>query len=132
VKCETDLDSVVIEAMFVLCHESDRESFHVADVTKEANKILERRGEPLEMNSWTVGRKLNGLGITTKKLDSAGRGALLLNAMRFLVHKLASAHKVPTIYDHAKQCSDCQYFVDTEREEVDLDKLSQKEFNEII
>jgi hypothetical protein len=32
VNCETDLDSVVTEAMLVLCHEKDKRSFHVADV----------------------------------------------------------------------------------------------------
>ena len=122
-KCETDLDSVVIEAMLVLCHEKDRQSFHVADVSNNANKILERRDESLEMNPWTVGGKLNRLGISTKKLDSAGRGALLLNTMRHHVHNLAWERKVSTIYDHAEECLHCKYFVDTEREEEDLDNL---------
>ena len=123
-KSETDLDSVVIEAMLDLCHEKDRQSFHVADVSNHANKILERRGELLEMNPWTVGGRLNKLGISTKKLDSAGRGALLLNTMRDRVHKLAWERKLSTIYDHAGDCSQCKDFVDTEREGVDLDKSS--------
>ncbi|MGB8493869.1 MAG: hypothetical protein WCE53_05660 [Candidatus Acidiferrum sp.] len=121
VKCETDLDSVVIEAMFALCHEKDRQSFHVADVSNNANKILEQRGESLEMNPWTVGRRLNSLGITTKRLDSAGRGALLLNAMRDLVHKLAWERKVETVFKRAEECSDCKYFLNVEMEEQGLD-----------
>ena len=132
VECETDLDSVVIEAMLVLCHETDRKSFHVADVAKRANTILEQRGELLELNPWATGRKLNQLGITTKKLDSAGRGALLLNTMRDHVHKLAWERKVSTIYDHAEQCSHCKYWVDTEREEVDVNELSAEELDQML
>lgn len=123
VKCETDLDSVVIEAMFALCHEKDRQSFHVAEVSNKANQILERQGEALEMNPWTVGGRLNDLGITTKRLDSAGRGALLLNALRHLVHKLAWKRKVETVFKYAEVCSDCKYFLNVEMEEQGLDVL---------
>lgn len=126
-KCETDLDLVVIEAMPGLCHEKERQSFHVAEVSNNANKILERRGELLEMNPWMVGRKLNRLGISTTKLDSAGRGALLVNTMRHHVHNLAWERKVSTIYDHAEQCSHCKSLVDTEREEMDLSKLNEED-----
>jgi hypothetical protein len=80
----------------------------------------------LEVNPWAVGRRLAKLEITPWKLDSAGRGALLLNAMRGHVHKLAWERKVSTVYDHARQCSHCGYFVNREREEQALEELAVK------
>ncbi len=120
----TDLDTVVVEAMLFLCHEKGRLSFHVADVSNHVNEILEKRGEWLEISSWATGRRLGKLGITTQKLDSAGRGALLLNAMRLHVHELAWKRKVSAMHDSSEKCSYCLHFVNREREQQGLEEMS--------
>ena len=51
----SDLDSVVIETMLILCHQKDRKSFHVAEVSEKVNEILVARGESLDMSPWAWG-----------------------------------------------------------------------------
>jgi hypothetical protein len=110
IKPTSELDSVVIEAMLMLCHEKDRKSFHVAEVSEKVNEILEARGESLNLNPWAVGRKLRKLDITTQRLDANGRGALLLNDLRHHVHSLAAKRRLLVI--DPGRCSDCQEFQD--------------------
>jgi len=110
IKPTSDLDSVVIETMLILCHQKDRKSFHVAEVSEKVNEILEARGESLDMNPWAVGRKLRKLDITTQRLDANGRGALLLNDLRHHVHSLAAKRGLLVI--DPGRCSDCKELQD--------------------
>lgn len=124
VKPTSDLDSIVIEAMLVLCHEKERQSFHVAEVADNVNKILEARGEPLDMNAWAVGRKLRKLDITTRKLDAAGRGALLMNELRQHVHSLAWDRKMLVSHGDPQHCAECKRFRERDEEAPGLDQLA--------
>ena len=110
IKPTSDLDSVVIETMLILCHQKDQKSFHVAEVSEKVNEILEARGESLDMNPWAVGRKLRKLDITTQRLDANGRGALLLNDLRHHVHSLAAKRGLLVI--DPGRCSDCKELQD--------------------
>ncbi len=112
IKPTSDLDSVVIETMLILCHQKDRKSFHVAEVSEKVNEILESRGESLDMNPWAVGRKLRKLDITTQRLDANGRGALLLNDLRHHVHSLAAKRGLLVKTGDPVRCSDCKEFQD--------------------
>ena len=111
-KPTSDLDSLVIEGMLILCHQEDRKSFHVAEVSEKVNEILEARGESFDMNPWAVGRKLRKLDITTQRLDANGRGALLLNDLRHHVHSLAAKRGLLAKMGDAVRCSDCKEFQD--------------------
>ncbi len=111
-KPTSDLDSLVIEGMLILCHQEDRKSFHVAEVSEQVNEILEARGESFDMNPWAVGRKLRKLDITTQRLDANGRGALLLNDLRHHVHSLAAKRGLLAKMGDAVRCSDCKGFHD--------------------
>jgi hypothetical protein len=106
------LDSVVIEATLILCHQKDRKSFHVAEVSEKVNEILQARGESLDLNPWAVGRKLRKLDITTQRLDANGRGALLLNDLRHHVHNLAAKRGLLVMRGDSVTCSDCKEFQD--------------------
>ena len=116
VKPTSDLDSIVIEAMLVLCHEKERQSFHVAEVTDKVNTILEARGEPLDMNAWAVGRRLRKLDITTRRLDAAGRGALLMNELRYHLHSLAQDRKMLASHGDPQHCRECKRFREKDEE----------------
>jgi len=123
VKPTSDLESVVIEAMLILCHQKDRKSFHVAEVSEKVNEILEARGESLDMNPWAVGRKLRKLDITTQRLDANGRGALLRNDLRHQVHSLAAKRGLLIMRGDSASCSDCKEFQDS-GEEVGVAELT--------
>ncbi len=94
---ETDLYAVVVEAMFSLCHEENKDSLHVGEITVVANEILKRLGEALEMDPRSVGDKLRLLCLATRRLDAAGRGMLL-----------AWDYKVPGVDGNVWQCQYCQ------------------------
>jgi len=105
---ETDLNAVVVEAMFSLCHEENKDALHVGKITEVANEILKRLGEPLEMKPRSVGDKLRLLCLTTRRLDAEGRGILLLNATRQRIHQLAWDYKVPGVGGDEGQCQYCR------------------------
>jgi hypothetical protein len=105
---ETDLNAVVVEAMFSLCHEENKDSLHVGKITEVANQILKRSGEALEMKPRSVGDKLRLLCLTTRRLDAGGRGILLLNATRQRIHQLAWDYKVPGVDGDVGQCQYCR------------------------
>jgi hypothetical protein len=90
----TDLNAIVVEAMLSFCHEAKKESLHVGAITARVSEILEQRGELLEMKPKTVGHKLKALGLATRRLDAAGRGVLLLDAVRERIHKLGMDYQL--------------------------------------
>jgi hypothetical protein len=110
--------------MLVLCHEKARQSFHVAEVADNVNKILEAREEPLHMNAWAVGRKLRKLNIATRKLDAAGRGALLMNELRYHVHSLAWDRKMLVSHGGPQYCSECKQFREKDEEALGVNELA--------
>ncbi len=107
VERSTELESIVIEALLFLCHEDQRESAYVGEVTRAVNGILKGRGETLELEARAVGDQLRGLGLFTRRLGSAGRGLLLLDATRRRLHQLARSYDAPSLQDGKIRCQHC-------------------------
>ena len=127
-----DLHAVVVEAMLLLCHEGKKESVHVKTIAARVNKILEQRGEMFEMGPKPVGNRMRALGFPTQRLDAAGRGLLLCDAVRRHIHKLASDHQIPILRGGLPLCRHCMPLDNMRSNEVNLNTLSQKELDEII
>jgi hypothetical protein len=103
----TDLNSIVVEVMFSFSHEEKKQSVRVGELTTAVNAILEQRGELLELRPRTIGYRLGALGLTTKRLDAAGRGLLLLAGTRRRIHRLARDYGVP-VAPSVQGCSYCE------------------------
>jgi hypothetical protein len=104
---ETELHSAVVEALLRLCHEPEKQALGVAEITAAANKILEKRGELIELKARSVGSHLRSLGFATKRLDAKGRGFTLLNSVRKRIHELAKSHKLMRVSNRSAHCSQC-------------------------
>jgi uncharacterized protein YoaH (UPF0181 family) len=97
----------LLEGLLSLCHEDKRQSVHVRDVTVASNRILEERGELLDMTSRAVGSKLRSLGLATSRLDAAGRGFLLTREIRQRIHRLALDNRIEFPHDEKWSCEEC-------------------------
>ncbi len=89
-----DPRKTVLEALVSLCRDGRRESVYVSEVAAAANKILQESGEPMQMTFRAVGSKIRSLGLTTRRLDSAGRGFLLTNETRKRINSVADEHGI--------------------------------------
>ncbi len=104
---EIDLYAIVVEAMFALCHEKNRDSVYVQEVASAANGLLKRLGETLEMDPRSVGDKVRALYIATGRLDAQGRGFHLINANREQIHRLAWDYKILEAGNRVEGCQHC-------------------------
>jgi hypothetical protein len=82
------------------------------------DKILDERGELLEMKPRAVGHKLKALGLATRRLDASRRGVVLLDALRERIHKLAVDYQLPAVRG-MQSCRYCHVQNDTPRREID-------------
>lgn len=101
-----DLRVTVLEALLLLCHKK-KESIHVGEVADVCNSNLDQIGELLVLTPRTVGNKLRVLGLTTRRLDSAGRGLFLTAKIRERIHRLAWDYKLQLQPGREEQCDDC-------------------------
>ena len=116
---ETDLmDPIVIEAMLSFCHQDGKGAVHVGEITAAANGILERRGEVVLVRPRMVGHRLRALGVRTTRLDAAGRGVLLLGAVRQHIHKLARDRALVRVYPAERVCKHCMDILRAESSET--------------
>jgi hypothetical protein len=122
-----ELHSVVIEALFFCSHQANKESIGVAELTSTVNKILERRGESLEMNPRAVGNILRALGFSTQRLSATRRGIFLLNSIHQRIHQLASKHKLLKAGFRSTECVQCDQLAPKEEE-----KFSDEESRRIL
>ena len=106
----TDLYAIVVEAVLSFCHKESIESVLAGEIADAANTLLKGRGEILEMDARSVGRKLRALGLATGRLGAAGRGILLLEGNRLRIHKLAWDYGIPPAQGSLPQCQHCGKF----------------------
>jgi hypothetical protein len=105
---ETDLvDPIIVEAMLSICHQANKRRVHVGEITAMVNEILEDRGEIVQVRARMVGNRLRALGLSTTRLDAAGRGILLFAAIRKSIHNLAWDHKILTPLKGVQDFVDC-------------------------
>jgi hypothetical protein len=93
-----DLDSVVIEALIVCCHER-RPSVYVGEVAELVNGILSRTEDRCKVSARQIGTILKRLRIGATKLSADGRGIMLLESKCRRIHQLAKAYGVATLRD---------------------------------
>lgn len=103
----TMLEAIVAEAALFFCHEAQRESVFVGELTSAVNGILHGRGETLQLEPRAVGDKLRSLGLFTRRLGSAGRGILLMDADRRRIHQLARNFDVASVQNGVARCAHC-------------------------
>jgi hypothetical protein len=135
-ECSRYLNELVVEAMFEFCHQKEKASLHVKEITSVVNSILKGRGETFEMTPKQVGNKLRAMGLTTKRLDAYGRGIQLLDPVRHRIHKLAWNYRVGfggIESDNARiDCSHCATMYRREEKPDPLDSLSREELDTTI
>jgi hypothetical protein len=102
----TGADSLLAEALLVLCHEQTRKSIYVGDLTDVLNGILKGRKETVELSPRKVGGLLRALNLVTER-DAKGYGFLLLNEVRRKIHDLARALDVPQLRENVERCEYC-------------------------
>jgi hypothetical protein len=102
------LESVLIEVLILLCHESQaRASATVGEITAMMNMIFQGRDEPLKLEARKVGDVLRSLQFFTARQGSAARGISLLLEDRRRIHQLARDYDVPTIHAGVVGCPQC-------------------------
>ena len=99
------LDSLVVEALLVLCHEN-KEIVRVGEVTKFVNEILECRGETIKISPRKVGSVLRSLNLLSHR-DNRGYGFLLLKDVRRDIHRRGLALEVPSLRERVAGCEFC-------------------------
>jgi hypothetical protein len=105
--------SVLIEGLLAACHDKNKDSVYVGEMTKIVTAIFEARGEKPTATPRGIGALLKTLGLQTQRLGKAGRGLLLREATRENIHRLALEYRVPSIQDGVQRCCLCAVFVDS-------------------
>jgi hypothetical protein len=103
----TELESLIVEALLVLCHESTADRVHVGEVTKLVNGIRKGRGESMVSKAREVGAKLRALGLFSER-DAKGYGFRLSNEAKKKVHQFALDLEVPAIQQGFAGCLLCE------------------------
>jgi hypothetical protein len=102
------LESVLVEALVLLCHEKlTSASATVGEIAEKMNVIFQGRGEALKLAPRKVGNVLRALQFFPGRLGSAARGISLLAADRQRIHEIAREFDVPTIHDGVVGCAQC-------------------------
>jgi hypothetical protein len=109
----TSFEAIVLEALLFCAHDADLgDSVHVGKITQLVNTILMGRGATREVDPRKVGHVLRTLGFSPRRLDSAGRGILLVQEVRQTVHDLAWDLAVPSVRDGVAHCDYCKRLAD--------------------
>lgn len=106
-----NVDAIVVETLLGICHQDlQAESVHVGAVSEGVNRVLERRGEILRMQPRGVANRMRQLQLIPRRIDAAGRGLLLVDAVRRRIHNLAKKHQIS---ETQKGCPHCQELLRT-------------------
>ncbi|MDP9162295.1 MAG: hypothetical protein M3O09_18970 [Acidobacteriota bacterium] len=100
------VESLILEALLFVCHEQNRGSVHVGEVTNVVNSILSFRGESLTYRARKIGAGLTKLGVVRER-DRNGYGFYLSNETRRRIHDLAGAYDVPSSMQGLPGCDYC-------------------------
>jgi hypothetical protein len=85
------LEAVAIEAALALCHKGKDQVF-VREIASEVNLLQQAHGEKLLFTPEAVGHKLKKLGLFTRRLGQGGKGLVMDNATKTLLHEVAIAY----------------------------------------
>jgi hypothetical protein len=113
---DAELNSAVIEALLNLCHNPGKQTLAVAEIATAANKILERRGETIQLQPRPLGDRLRHLEFDTHRLGSRARGFNLVNSTRKCIHDLAMTHQLLGAANQSVDCRVCTTMFPNEEE----------------
>jgi len=91
------IEAIILEALWIVCHEKNRQWVSVGELTTDTNTILAGRGESLTVSNESVGWKLKSLGLQTESLPGGNKGLFLLAVTKARIHALAKAFGVRTL-----------------------------------
>ena len=101
-----NIESVILEALLVLCHENKSETTP-GEVCKLVNAILVKRGEVIQLTPRKIGRVLRKLNLPATR-RSAGYGFTLLRDAHLAIHERARMLDVPSMHNPLPGCEFCQ------------------------
>ena len=84
-----DLATLAVGAALSLCHQG-KDRILVGEIVAKVNRIQKDRGERLQCGAEQVGRRLNKVGLPTRRLGPARMGLLMDHATQVLLHKIAA------------------------------------------
>jgi hypothetical protein len=87
----SSLEAVMLEAILNLAH-AGKAQILVGEVASEVNRIMAARVERLHYSAKTIGHRLKKIGLSTRRLGSAGRGLVMDLATMTRAHELAAVH----------------------------------------
>jgi hypothetical protein len=102
-----DVSALVVEAALACCHEDSTGKVYIGNLTEKVNVLLKGRGVNMQLEPESVGFHLRRHEIYTKRLGSKGRGFLLLEEQKRLIHEVARRYDVPSVRNGAKRCEFC-------------------------
>ena len=89
------LDSVVIESILFFIHRGDWSKVRTQNLAEKVTEIYKGRGsDRTDVSAETVGWSVKRLGIPSGRINKAGNGVELTNAVSRLVHRLALSYGV--------------------------------------
>ncbi|MDR3748870.1 MAG: hypothetical protein P4M04_12050 [Acidobacteriota bacterium] len=101
-----DVNCVIVEVLWGMIHGGKRREARVDELARDANVLLQSRGEILEYGAEEVGWKLRELNIP-RHTRSSGRQVLLGRETNQRVHRLAQAYDLPCSHRIEANCPDC-------------------------
>lgn len=90
----SSLNGVVLRAVLLYCHQTDKQEVFVREIADAASGICREEGESLRIRSERAGFVLKDLGLYSRRLGSKGRGLILDKSTQSQVHRLAYAYDV--------------------------------------
>jgi hypothetical protein len=99
----TDLGTIVVEALLVVCHE-EKDFVYVGELAEIAQEIRMDRGEQGQVDSGTVGKRLKSLGFVTEPRDECGVRLRLGTDVCDRAHRLADVMGAPRQLNQSKGC----------------------------
>lgn len=104
-----ELDSILVEALLVLCHEG-KPSATCAQIAEIASGVIENRGGRDTPSPESIGRRLAGLGFRSRPIGRTGRGLRFSAAISDQIHNLARSLDVCSMREiEAGACPSCTW-----------------------
>jgi hypothetical protein len=106
----SSLDSVVLESILFFLHRGDWSKVRTQNLAEKVTEIYKGRGsDRTDVSAESVGWAVKRLGIPSGRINKAGNGVELTNAVGRLVHRLALSYGVRAMQSGFRQgCSYCE------------------------
>jgi hypothetical protein len=104
------LDSVVLESILFFLHRGDWSKVRTQNLAEKVTEIYKGRGsDRTDVSAESVGWAVKRLGIPSGRINKAGNGVELTNAVGRLVHRLALSYGVRAMQSGFRQgCRYCE------------------------